>query len=199
MIAAGQNLKRLLNKRGWGRRPCPAEAVCALFLAVFGWQTRPFLAYWSFSSTIGSDYPMILKECNLPLLMSFVRMFFNRLLPFATIQCLSFPQSEATFQHGWLLEASKMIMRPERETEEHRDPCLGQTDSRYAEGPLRESGPAPLQCCSTSATMRGFQLWMRAEGWWHSGHGIQGTSHVMRITSSFTLGSMESIVIPAGK
>jgi hypothetical protein len=26
-IAAGQNLKRLLKKRGWGRRPCPAEAL----------------------------------------------------------------------------------------------------------------------------------------------------------------------------
>jgi Transposase DDE domain len=26
MIAAGQNLKRLLKKRGWGRRPFPAEA-----------------------------------------------------------------------------------------------------------------------------------------------------------------------------
>ena len=30
-IAAGQNLKRLLNKRGWGRRPFPAEALCAFF------------------------------------------------------------------------------------------------------------------------------------------------------------------------
>src|SRR6266700_3534126 len=40
---------------------------------------------------------------------------------------------------------------------------------------------------------------MRAEGWWHSGHGILGTSHAMRITSSLALGSMESIVIPAGK
>ena len=30
-IAAGQNLKRLLKKRGWGRRPFPAEAVFALF------------------------------------------------------------------------------------------------------------------------------------------------------------------------
>jgi Transposase DDE domain len=30
-IAAGQNLKRLLKKRGWGRRPFPAEAVCLLF------------------------------------------------------------------------------------------------------------------------------------------------------------------------
>ena len=36
MIAAGQNLKRLLKKRGWGRRPCPAEAVFGLFLAAFG-------------------------------------------------------------------------------------------------------------------------------------------------------------------
>jgi transposase len=49
MRAAGQNLKRLLKQRGWGRRPCPSEAVCALFLAAFGWLTRPFLAYWSFS------------------------------------------------------------------------------------------------------------------------------------------------------
>src|SRR2546428_14004384 len=31
------------------------------------------------------------------------------------------------------LYASKMIMRPEREAEEHPDPCPGQTDSRYAE------------------------------------------------------------------
>src|SRR5437660_2067138 len=31
-----QNLKWLLQKRGWGRRPCPAKAMCALFLAVEG-------------------------------------------------------------------------------------------------------------------------------------------------------------------
>ena len=36
MIAAGQNLKRLLSKREWGRRPFPAEALCVLFLAAFG-------------------------------------------------------------------------------------------------------------------------------------------------------------------
>jgi hypothetical protein len=30
MIATGQNLKRLLQKRGWGRRPFPAEAVAAV-------------------------------------------------------------------------------------------------------------------------------------------------------------------------
>jgi hypothetical protein len=30
-IAAGQNLKRLLKKRGWGRRPFPTEALCASF------------------------------------------------------------------------------------------------------------------------------------------------------------------------
>jgi hypothetical protein len=33
--AAGQNLKRLLKKRGWGRRPYPAEAVLAFFLVAF--------------------------------------------------------------------------------------------------------------------------------------------------------------------
>src|SRR5205823_2751579 len=42
-----------------------------------------------------------------------------------------------------LLYACKMIMRPEREAEEHPDPCPGQTDCRYGEGPLREPGPAP--------------------------------------------------------
>ena len=44
MIAAGQNLKRLLRKRGWGRRPCPAEAVSALFLAAFRWL---IVLFWS--------------------------------------------------------------------------------------------------------------------------------------------------------
>ncbi|HJT56930.1 MAG TPA: transposase, partial [Ktedonobacteraceae bacterium] len=31
-IATGQNLKRLLKKRGWERRPFPMEALCASFL-----------------------------------------------------------------------------------------------------------------------------------------------------------------------
>lgn len=39
--AEGQNLKRLLKKRGWGKHPYQAEAVCALFLATFGWVTHP--------------------------------------------------------------------------------------------------------------------------------------------------------------
>jgi len=51
-IAAGQNLKRLLKKRGWGRRPFPAEAMSAsfwLFLAAFLLVLRRsifFLANW---------------------------------------------------------------------------------------------------------------------------------------------------------
>jgi transposase len=47
-IAAGQNLKRLLKKRGWGRRPLPTEALCAFFLALFRWFARPLLAECSF-------------------------------------------------------------------------------------------------------------------------------------------------------
>jgi hypothetical protein len=39
-IAAGQNLKRLLKKRGWGRRPFPVQALCAFFLAAFVWSSR---------------------------------------------------------------------------------------------------------------------------------------------------------------
>src|SRR5439155_21192920 len=52
MIAAGQNLKRLLKKRGWGRRPYPAEAVFSLFLASSWWLTRPILGSVSVSLVI---------------------------------------------------------------------------------------------------------------------------------------------------
>ena len=56
LIAAGQNLKRLLKKRGWGRRPCPAEGIQSLFLAAF----RLFLAHiwqvWPFSSRRDTTY-----------------------------------------------------------------------------------------------------------------------------------------------
>lgn len=41
MRAAGQNLKRLLKKRGWGRHPFPAEAHSAFFLASYRRLTRP--------------------------------------------------------------------------------------------------------------------------------------------------------------
>ncbi len=57
-IAAGLNLKRLLKKRGWGRRPFPAEALCAFFLASCWWVTRTVLGYVPFPSLIGSDYPV---------------------------------------------------------------------------------------------------------------------------------------------
>jgi len=54
MRAAGQYLKRLLQKRGWGRRPYPAEAMCGFFLAVFGLWTRLFSVYRSCSSPLCS-------------------------------------------------------------------------------------------------------------------------------------------------
>ena len=56
--AAGQNLKRLLKKRGWGRRPFPAEAVSVLFLASCAWVTRLFLGYRPFSSPMSLYYLM---------------------------------------------------------------------------------------------------------------------------------------------
>jgi transposase len=46
-IAAGQNLKRLLKKRGWGRRPFPIEAMYASFLAAFMWFACPLMPEWS--------------------------------------------------------------------------------------------------------------------------------------------------------
>ena len=54
MRAAGQNLKRLLKKRGWGRRPCPAEAVFTLFLTWYWLLTRFSLWYASISTIIRS-------------------------------------------------------------------------------------------------------------------------------------------------
>jgi hypothetical protein len=62
MRAAGQNLKRLLQKRGWGRRPCPAEAVFPLFLAAYWWFTRLISLYRPFSSLMSSDYSTIMKQ-----------------------------------------------------------------------------------------------------------------------------------------
>ncbi len=64
MIAAGQNLKRLLTKRGWGRRPYPADAVIGLFLAFCWWVTRPSLGSGFISWLIGSDSRMSKRECN---------------------------------------------------------------------------------------------------------------------------------------
>ena len=58
MIATGLNLKRLLNKRGWGRRPYPAEAVCTFFLAASYWLLRHSLEHEPVFLLIGSDYPM---------------------------------------------------------------------------------------------------------------------------------------------
>jgi hypothetical protein len=64
--AAGQNLKRLLNKRGWGRRPYPAEAVSALFLDSCAWVTRLLLEYWPFPSLMSLHYLMSMEEDILP-------------------------------------------------------------------------------------------------------------------------------------
>ncbi len=63
LIASGQNLKRLLKKWGWGRRPFPAEAMYAFFLASFIWFTCTTLGYVSVSLFIGSDYFMRKWEC----------------------------------------------------------------------------------------------------------------------------------------
>jgi transposase len=65
MRAAGQNLKRLLKQRGWGRRPYPGEAVFTLFLACFGWLTRPSLGYASPSSMMSSP-SLLSKRKSIP-------------------------------------------------------------------------------------------------------------------------------------
>src|SRR6266478_6274758 len=62
-IATGQNLKRLLKKRGWGRRPFPAEAVFALFLAASGWSIPHYLGEVSLYSCIDSASLLSKREC----------------------------------------------------------------------------------------------------------------------------------------
>jgi len=62
-VAAGQNLKRLLKKRGWGRRPFPAEAVFALFLAAYGWIIPNYLEEVSIYSCIGSASLLSKRKC----------------------------------------------------------------------------------------------------------------------------------------
>jgi transposase len=60
-IATGQNLKRLLKKRGWGRRPFPVEALCASFWLLLRDVLVLFLEEWSFLVPIGSAYSVVMK------------------------------------------------------------------------------------------------------------------------------------------
>jgi transposase len=79
MRAAGQNLKRLLKKRGWGRRPYPAEALHApLFVLLLVADLYCFRICICFRV----DWLRLLREqvgAHYPFLMSFAKDFFNRL------------------------------------------------------------------------------------------------------------------------
>jgi hypothetical protein len=80
-----------------------------------------------------------------------------------------------------VLNASKMIIRPERVTQECLDPYLGQTDCRYDEGPLPVSEPVPenatphpraeaRKCCSDDYASRLVVRRARAiQCGWHQG------------------------------
>jgi transposase len=62
-IAAGQNLKRLLKKRGWGRRPFLAEAMYASFWGLLRGVLVLFLEKWPFLVPIGSAYSTVRTPC----------------------------------------------------------------------------------------------------------------------------------------
>jgi transposase len=74
-IAAGQNLKRLLKKRGWGRRPFPAEAVFGCLWVV----NSPFLEVCASVLITWLRLPTEQRGLHFFLLMSFKKDFFNRL------------------------------------------------------------------------------------------------------------------------
>jgi hypothetical protein len=57
MIASGQNLKRLLKRRGWGRRLCPAEALLAPLIVCF------CVMYSSFLTGVDFLFANVLRIC----------------------------------------------------------------------------------------------------------------------------------------
>jgi transposase len=61
--AAGQNLKRLLKKRGWGRRPFPTEALCASFWSLLREVRLLVLEKWSFLVLMSSASSMVETQC----------------------------------------------------------------------------------------------------------------------------------------
>jgi transposase len=64
VIASGQNLKRLLKNRGWGRRPFPSEALCASFWQDVGKMLIPFLGKRPFSLAHWLRFSRVRKLCN---------------------------------------------------------------------------------------------------------------------------------------
>jgi Transposase DDE domain len=62
-IAAGQNLKRLLKKRGWGRRPFPTEAMEASFWSLICDMFVLAVQEWPFLMPIGSASSMVRTSC----------------------------------------------------------------------------------------------------------------------------------------
>jgi hypothetical protein len=62
-IAADQNLKRLLKKRGWGHRPFPTEALCASFWGLLRDVLVLALEEWSLRMSIGSASSMLRRAC----------------------------------------------------------------------------------------------------------------------------------------
>jgi hypothetical protein len=85
MRAGGQNLKRLLKKRGWGRRPYPTEA---LYAPLFGSFWVVSLSFFSTGACFLEDWLRILdgwEEMYLSLLMSFSKGFFNTLINSPTL------------------------------------------------------------------------------------------------------------------
>jgi hypothetical protein len=76
--AAGQNLKRLLKRRGWGRRPYPAEALYAPFFSC-AWVVS--LSFFGIQFYFPDDLLRTLdgwEEEHRTLLMSFVETFSTR-------------------------------------------------------------------------------------------------------------------------
>ena len=62
-IAAGQNLKRLLKKRGWGRRPFPTEAISASFWGLLRDMLVLMLEKGWFLVSIGSVSSILRTPC----------------------------------------------------------------------------------------------------------------------------------------
>ena len=129
VIAAGQNLKRLLKKRGWGRRPFPAEAVVAVSPAyretdalprntflksqrisvaaafqIFLRTTRTFFeTQTSQFSPVASAHVILLSFPLEMLFYSFCSIFLLQETPCAVKLMYSLTSSTRSFSTGWVV------------------------------------------------------------------------------------------------
>jgi hypothetical protein len=105
MTAAGQNLKRLLQTRGWGRRPFPAEAVVSVPSP--NQETDGFLRDYTLKSHRARVVGASLVSCNV------IRAFITtQISQFSLVHVVLYPLSIFPFEYALLLFWSFPLISP---------------------------------------------------------------------------------------